>query len=41
MTPPAYIYHREDDAFYVLEGEFEIDCGGEVFKASPGMFALR
>jgi uncharacterized RmlC-like cupin family protein len=30
----------EDEAFYILDGEFEIECGGQVFKASPGTFAL-
>ncbi len=37
---PEHIHHREDEAFYILEGEFEIQCGGELFKASPGTFAL-
>ena len=37
---PELIHHREDEAFYILEGEFEIECGGEVFKATPGTFAL-
>lgn len=37
---PEHIHHREDEAFYILEGEFEIECGGEVFKAVPGTFAL-
>lgn len=38
--PPEHIHHREDEAFYILEGEFEIECGGEVFTARPGTFAL-
>ena len=37
---PEHIHHREDEAFYILEGEFEIECGGEIFRASPGTFAL-
>jgi len=37
---PEHVHHREDEAFYILEDEFEIECGGEVFKASPGTFAL-
>jgi mannose-6-phosphate isomerase-like protein (cupin superfamily) len=37
---PEHIHHREDEAFYILEGEFKIECGGEVFKATPGTFAL-
>jgi mannose-6-phosphate isomerase-like protein (cupin superfamily) len=23
---PLHVHHREDEAFYVLEGEFEIEC---------------
>ena len=37
---PEHIHHREDEAFYILEGEFEIECGGKIFRASPGTFAL-
>lgn len=37
---PMHVHHREDEAFYILEGEFEIECGGENFKAGPGTFAL-
>lgn len=37
---PMHIHHREDEAFYILEGEFEIECGGEIFRAGPGTFAL-
>jgi hypothetical protein len=37
---PEHIQHREDAAFYILEGEFEIECAGETFSASPGTFAL-
>jgi uncharacterized cupin superfamily protein len=33
---PEHIHHREDEAFYILEGEFEIECGGEVFKSASG-----
>lgn len=31
---PPHIHHREDEMFYVLEGEFEFRCGGRVFKAA-------
>ena len=37
---PEHVHHREDEAFYILEGEFEIECGGEVFQVGPGTFAL-
>ena len=28
------VRHREDEMFYVLEGEFEFRCGDRVFKAA-------
>jgi mannose-6-phosphate isomerase-like protein (cupin superfamily) len=37
---PMHIHRREDEAFYILEGNFEIECGGETFQAGPGTFAL-
>jgi mannose-6-phosphate isomerase-like protein (cupin superfamily) len=37
---PTHIHRREDEAFYILKGEFEIECGGETFQAGPGTFAL-
>jgi len=37
---PLHIHHREDEAFYVLEGEFEIECDGEILRVGPGTFAL-
>jgi mannose-6-phosphate isomerase-like protein (cupin superfamily) len=37
---PLHIHHREDEAFYILEGEFEIECDDEVFRVGPGTFAL-
>ena len=34
-TPP-HVQHREDECFYVLEGEFEFLTGEEVARAGPG-----
>jgi len=38
--PPLHLHHREDEAFYVLEGEYEIQCGADRINATPG-FAPR
>jgi quercetin dioxygenase-like cupin family protein len=38
--PPLHIHHREDEAFYVLEGEFEIQCGENKIQAVPGSFVF-
>lgn len=33
---PPHVQHREDECFYVLEGEFEFLMGEEVAVAGPG-----
>ena len=37
---PLHVHHREGEAFYVLDGEFEIECNGQVYKATPETSAL-
>jgi mannose-6-phosphate isomerase-like protein (cupin superfamily) len=44
-TPPAggfplHVHHREDEAMYILEGEYEIHCGDDVIRATPGTFVF-
>jgi quercetin dioxygenase-like cupin family protein len=36
--PPPHIHHREDESFYVLEGEFSFLHGDLTFKATAGSF---
>lgn len=36
--PPPHIHHREDEAFYVLEGALEFISGDSAFTAVPGSF---
>lgn len=36
--PPPHIHSREDECFYVLEGEFEFLAGEETVRASAGSF---
>lgn len=36
--PPPHIHHREDEAFWVLEGELEISVGERTFRAGAGSF---
>jgi quercetin dioxygenase-like cupin family protein len=38
FVPPPHIHHREDEAFYVLEGRFEFSYEGRTFTAGPGSF---
>ena len=35
---PPQIHHREDESFYVLEGEFEFLDRDQWIKAAPGSF---
>jgi len=39
-NPPAHVHGDEAEAFYVLDGELEIEVDGEVVHAVPGTFAL-
>ena len=34
--PPPHVHRREDEAFYVLEGEFEVHVDGNDLTAGPG-----
>lgn len=34
--PPPHVHHREDEAFHVLEGEFEFTVAGRRQRLGPG-----
>jgi quercetin dioxygenase-like cupin family protein len=36
--PPRHIHSREDETFYVLEGQITFYVGEETYEASPGAF---
>ena len=36
--PPPHIHHREDEAFFVLEGEITVTLGDRKVVAKPGSF---
>jgi steroid delta-isomerase-like uncharacterized protein len=38
FASPYHTHHREDESFYVLEGEIAFVCGGKWVKAGPGAF---
>jgi quercetin dioxygenase-like cupin family protein len=40
FSPPLHIHRREDEAFYVLEGEMTMRCGERTFQASAGSFVF-
>ena len=37
--PPPHIHSREEEGFYILEGEITFRMGDERIVATPGMFA--
>jgi mannose-6-phosphate isomerase-like protein (cupin superfamily) len=37
---PLHVHRREDEIYYILEGTFEIRCGGRVFTAEAGAMAV-
>jgi quercetin dioxygenase-like cupin family protein len=42
-VPPAHIHHREDETFYIVEGEMTATVGGQKIKGTSGsvIFAPR
>jgi quercetin dioxygenase-like cupin family protein len=36
--PPVHVHHREDEWFYVIEGELTFWVGGRIIKAPTGSF---
>jgi mannose-6-phosphate isomerase-like protein (cupin superfamily) len=38
--PPLHVHHREDEAFYVLEGEVTFQIGEKVIHAKTGAFVF-
>src|SRR5262249_25671448 len=37
---PLHVHHREDEAMYILEGEYEIQCGDQTIRATKGTFVF-
>jgi mannose-6-phosphate isomerase-like protein (cupin superfamily) len=40
FSPPLHVHHREDEAFWVLEGEVSMRCGDRTFRAAAGSFVF-
>ena len=45
LTPPGegvplHVHSREDEVYYILEGAYEIQCGGRAFTAETGAMAV-
>jgi mannose-6-phosphate isomerase-like protein (cupin superfamily) len=37
---PLHVHHREDEGFWILEGELTFQIGDQTVKASPGSFVF-
>ena len=35
-SPPLHVHHREDETFWVLEGQLRFRCGEQTIVAGPG-----
>jgi quercetin dioxygenase-like cupin family protein len=40
LEPPRHVHYREDESFYVLEGDITYYVGEETYEASPGTFVF-
>lgn len=40
FEPPLHTHSRDDEAFYVLEGEIEFRAGDKIIPAGPGSFVF-
>ena len=40
MATPLHVHHREDEAFYILDGQMRFRRGDEEFTAEPGDFVF-
>jgi mannose-6-phosphate isomerase-like protein (cupin superfamily) len=40
FAPPLHLHDREDEGFYLLEGEITVECGERSWQAGPGDFAF-
>jgi uncharacterized cupin superfamily protein len=38
--PPLHIHEKEDEVFYILEGECELRCGDQTIRAPKGALAV-
>jgi quercetin dioxygenase-like cupin family protein len=38
--PPLHVHDREDECFYVLDGELSVRCGADAYEAATGSFVF-
>ncbi len=37
---PLHVHHREDEAMFILDGEYEIQCGDQTVRVTKGAFVF-
>jgi mannose-6-phosphate isomerase-like protein (cupin superfamily) len=40
FSPPLHVHHKDDESFWVLEGEVTMRCGDRTFRARAGSFVF-
>jgi mannose-6-phosphate isomerase-like protein (cupin superfamily) len=40
FSPPLHVHHREDEAFWILEGELDVCCGDRQWRAGAGAYVF-
>jgi mannose-6-phosphate isomerase-like protein (cupin superfamily) len=40
FSPPLHVHHREDESFWILDGEVSMRCGDRTFRARRGSFVF-
>jgi quercetin dioxygenase-like cupin family protein len=40
IEPPMHVHQREDEWYYVLDGEVTFHVGGEIYQGHPGSFVF-
>ncbi|MEX2290325.1 MAG: quercetin 2,3-dioxygenase [Mycobacteriales bacterium] len=38
--PPLHVHHGEDEGFYILDGQLDVQCGKQRWTAGEGAFVL-
>jgi mannose-6-phosphate isomerase-like protein (cupin superfamily) len=41
FSPPLHIHDREDESFYLVEGELTLRCGDQTYSATAGSFIFH
>jgi len=39
-SPPWHVHHREDEGFYIIEGELTVSVGDKTYKVTNGDYLL-